>query len=85
MVTRATLVTPSGTPVADRISDSGVAAASGTATGIALDWGTTNLRAFLLDGAGGILEQREKPWGILSLPAAADAGGFDLALDPGLA
>ena len=81
MVTRATLVTPSGTPVANRISDSGVAAASGTATGIALDWGTTNLRAFLLDGAGGILEQREKPWGILSLPAAADAGGFDLALD----
>lgn len=51
------------------------------AAGIALDWGTTNLRAFLLDPAGGILEQREKPWGILSLPAAADAGGFDLALD----
>ncbi len=51
------------------------------AAGIALDWGTTNLRAFLLDAAGGIMAQREKPWGILSLPAPADAGGFDAALE----
>jgi len=51
------------------------------ACGIALDWGTTNLRAFLLDAGGDVVEQREKPWGILSLPAAADAGGFDKALE----
>lgn len=48
---------------------------------IALDWGTTNLRAFLVDASGSVLEQREKPWGILSLPASADGGGFDLALE----
>lgn len=49
--------------------------------GIALDWGTTNLRGFLIDATGAVREQREKPWGILSLPAAPDAGGFDLALE----
>ncbi|MBA3477874.1 MAG: 2-dehydro-3-deoxygalactonokinase, partial [Lautropia sp.] len=57
------------------------AAAVPPGVGIALDWGTTNLRAFLIDAAGAVREQREKPWGILSLPAAADAGGFDLALE----
>lgn len=54
------------------------------ATIIALDWGTSNLRAFLLDAAGRVLDSREKPWGILSLPpvpADADAkAGFDAAL-----
>ena len=53
----------------------------GAAAGIALDWGTTNLRAFLLDEAGAILAQRERPWGILSLPAPAQEGGFDAALE----
>jgi 2-dehydro-3-deoxygalactonokinase len=48
--------------------------------GIALDWGTTNLRAFLIDAQGAVIEEREKPWGILSLPAPAGAGGFDKAL-----
>lgn len=47
---------------------------------IALDWGTSNLRAFLLAADGAVIEQRERPWGILSLPAPADAGGFDQAL-----
>jgi 2-dehydro-3-deoxygalactonokinase len=51
------------------------------AAGIALDWGTSNLRAFLLDRDGAILAQREKPWGILSLPRPASAGGFDAALE----
>ncbi|HZH08665.1 MAG TPA: 2-dehydro-3-deoxygalactonokinase, partial [Lautropia sp.] len=48
--------------------------------GIALDWGTTNLRAFLIDAQGAVMEEREKPWGILSLPAPAGEGGFDKAL-----
>jgi 2-dehydro-3-deoxygalactonokinase len=47
--------------------------------GIALDWGTTNLRAFLIDAQGAVMEEREKPWGILSLPAPAGEGGFDKA------
>ncbi|MGE3922537.1 MAG: 2-dehydro-3-deoxygalactonokinase [Lautropia sp.] len=50
-------------------------------TVIALDWGTSNLRAFLIDAGGGILAQRERPWGILSLPKPAADGGFDDALD----
>jgi len=59
----------------------GATPAGTAAAGIALDWGTTNLRAFLLNGAGTILAQREKPWGILSLPAPAQEGGFDVALE----
>ena len=47
---------------------------------IALDWGTTNQRAFLIGADGAVIEQREKPWGILSLPAVAE-GGFDQALE----
>ncbi len=47
---------------------------------IGLDWGTTNLRAFLLGSDGVVMEQRERPWGILSLPAPSGAGGFDQAL-----
>lgn len=42
---------------------------------IALDWGTSSLRAMLLDGGGGVLERRERGWGILSLPE----GGFEAA------
>ena len=48
---------------------------------IALDWGTSNLRGYLIGADGAILEQREKPWGILSLPAPAPQGGFDQALE----
>ncbi|MCE1193777.1 MAG: 2-dehydro-3-deoxygalactonokinase [Acidovorax sp.] len=39
---------------------------------IALDWGTSALRAFRLGGSGEVLETRHRPWGILSLPPAAD-------------
>lgn len=64
---------PSGRePVTDA---AGVAAAA-----IGLDWGTSNLRAFLLAGDGAVLAQRERPWGILNLPAPAAEGGFDQAL-----
>lgn len=55
--------------------------ASASCAGIGLDWGTSNLRAFLLAADGGVLAQREKPWGILSLPAPAAQGGFDQALE----
>lgn len=47
---------------------------------IALDWGTTNLRGFLIGDGGAILEQREQPWGILCLPSPAHEGGFEQAL-----
>ncbi|XAH26164.1 2-dehydro-3-deoxygalactonokinase [Xylophilus sp. GW821-FHT01B05] len=41
---------------------------------IALDWGTSSLRAYRLGGAGQVLEQRRLPWGIMNLPPApADA------------
>jgi 2-dehydro-3-deoxygalactonokinase len=43
---------------------------------IALDWGTSSLRAYLLDAAGAILETRQRPWGLRNLPG----GGFDAAL-----
>lgn len=43
---------------------------------IGLDWGTSSLRAYRLDGAGHIGETRHRPWGIRQLPD----GGFDAAL-----
>ncbi len=42
---------------------------------IALDWGTSSLRAHLLDRRGGILDTRSRPWGIQHLPE----GGFSAA------
>jgi 2-dehydro-3-deoxygalactonokinase len=36
---------------------------------VALDWGTTSLRAYLLAGGGAVLERREAPLGILRLRA----------------
>jgi 2-dehydro-3-deoxygalactonokinase len=43
---------------------------------LALDWGTSSLRAYLLGARGAVLEQRQQPWGILHLPE----GGFAAAL-----
>jgi 2-dehydro-3-deoxygalactonokinase len=43
---------------------------------IALDWGTSSLRAYLLGEGGTVIEQRHKPWGLLHLPE----GGFAAAL-----
>lgn len=41
---------------------------------IALDWGTSSLRAYRMGDAGQVLEQRRLPWGIMHLPPApADA------------
>ncbi|RLJ37042.1 2-dehydro-3-deoxygalactonokinase [Acidovorax sp. 106] len=39
---------------------------------VALDWGTSSLRAFRLDGKGQVQEQRHRPWGIMNLPQAPD-------------
>jgi 2-dehydro-3-deoxygalactonokinase len=43
---------------------------------IALDWGTSSLRVYLLGENGTIVEERHKPWGLLYLPE----GGFAAAL-----
>jgi 2-dehydro-3-deoxygalactonokinase len=48
---------------------------------LALDWGTSSLRAFLLDAKGAARQQRETPWGIQHLPSPANAGGFDQAFE----
>lgn len=44
---------------------------------IALDWGTTRARAFLISGAGEVLERRSADQGIQSVPA----GGFPAAFE----
>ncbi|MFM9870706.1 2-dehydro-3-deoxygalactonokinase [Achromobacter xylosoxidans] len=56
---------------------------------IALDWGTSSLRAYRLDGAGRTLDTRHLPWGIMRLlqplqdGAATPSGqsGFELAFE----
>lgn len=40
---------------------------------IALDWGTSSLRAYRYGKQGQVLEQRAQPWGIMQLPAATEA------------
>lgn len=47
---------------------------------VALDWGTSSLRAFRLDALGQVLEQRHRPWGIMNLPPAP-AGHTDTGPD----
>jgi len=48
---------------------------------IALDWGTTSLRAYLYDAAGNVLATRASTAGIMNLPRSAEQGGFDAAFD----
>lgn len=48
---------------------------------IALDWGTTSLRAYLMSADGAVLDTRSSTAGIMNLPCPADAGGFDQAFD----
>lgn len=55
---------------------------------IALDWGTSSLRAYRLDGAGRTLDARHLPWGIMRLPQPLQDGaatpalsGFELAFE----
>ncbi|WP_050479563.1 2-dehydro-3-deoxygalactonokinase [Herbaspirillum rhizosphaerae] len=44
---------------------------------IALDWGTTSLRAYRLGDNGAVLDKRGLPWGIMNLPSvdASDGDG----------
>jgi 2-dehydro-3-deoxygalactonokinase len=46
---------------------------------IALDWGTTSLRAYLLDGAGRVLDSRAEQDGVMHLPPGGFREAFDLA------
>ncbi len=57
---------------------------------LALDWGTSSLRAFLVAADGGVLERREAPRGVLHVPERdfartfAEIAGPWLADHPGL-
>lgn len=44
---------------------------------IALDWGTSSLRAMLMDEAGQVRETRRHPWGIRQLPATGFVGALE--------
>jgi len=46
---------------------------------VALDWGTSNLRAYLMSADGGVVETRHAARGILHLPARAGCGRFEQA------
>ncbi len=46
---------------------------------LALDWGTSSLRAYLMSATGAVLDMRHAARGILNLPAPSDAGGFEQA------
>jgi 2-dehydro-3-deoxygalactonokinase len=56
---------------------------------IALDWGTSSLRAYRMGAGGKVLDTRHLPWGIMRLPTApaegaapaAPASGFELAFE----
>lgn len=49
---------------------------------IALDWGTSSLRAYLFDDRATLVERRARPWGIQHLPAGGYAAAFrDVAGD----
>ena len=50
---------------------------------VALDWGTSALRAFRFDAQGDVLELRHRPWGIMHLPPSPGGGQNDDA--PGAA
>ncbi|SAL74242.1 2-keto-3-deoxy-galactonokinase [Caballeronia peredens] len=54
-----------------------MSASASTPALIALDWGTTSLRAYLLGEDGAALDTRASPAGIMKLPA----GGFDQAFE----
>ena len=47
---------------------------------IALDWGTSSLRAMLMGADGAVIETRRRPWGIRQLPEGGFAGALDAAV-----
>lgn len=46
---------------------------------IALDWGTSSLRAYRLGDDGAVLDMRPLPWGIMNLPVSDTTAGGPLA------
>ncbi|QCP51054.1 2-dehydro-3-deoxygalactonokinase [Trinickia violacea] len=48
---------------------------------IALDWGTTSLRAYLFDANGDVIAHCASTAGIMNLPRSVSAGGFDAAFE----
>ena len=65
-------------PVSGAASDGAIAREAAL---IALDWGTTSLRAYLFDAAGKVIATRVSTAGIMNLPVPAEEGGFDAAFD----
>ncbi|MCX5541623.1 2-dehydro-3-deoxygalactonokinase [Paraburkholderia sp. CNPSo 3076] len=70
-----------GKPVSGAAIDAGDGAIAREAALIALDWGTTSLRAYLFDAAGKVIATRVSTAGIMNLPVPAEEGGFDAAFD----
>ena len=56
----------------------------GRAELLACDWGTTNLRAWTLDGQGEVVSEREYPLGVSSLAAGEASQRFETEVRPGL-
>ena len=70
-----------GKPASGAPIDAGDGAIAREAALIALDWGTTSLRAYLFDAAGEVIATRVSTAGIMNLPVPAEEGGFDAAFD----
>ncbi|HTO85417.1 MAG TPA: 2-dehydro-3-deoxygalactonokinase [Methylomirabilota bacterium] len=51
---------------------------------IAVDWGTTSLRAYRVDAAGAIVDRLEAPAGIMQVPNGDFGGTFDRLVGPWL-
>ena len=47
---------------------------------IALDWGTTSLRAYALGPEGQVLESRAEPWGVMNVPNGDFPAAFHTAV-----
>lgn len=75
--------TPANPPVAAQAVEVAdvVAANFSQAALIALDWGTTSLRAYLFDATGHVLATHASTAGIMNLPRPAEQGGFDAAFE----
>jgi 2-dehydro-3-deoxygalactonokinase len=71
----------SPTPAASHAAAGAVDATHAHAALIALDWGTTSLRAYLYDASGNVLATRASTAGIMNLPRSAEQGGFDAAFE----
>ncbi|MGF6772984.1 2-dehydro-3-deoxygalactonokinase [Paraburkholderia sp. GAS199] len=69
------------TPTATQSVDGAAGSTLQQAALVALDWGTTSLRAYLFDAAGNVLATQASTAGIMNLPKSADQGGFDAAFD----